>query len=596
MMMPRMKAAKMTLVIAGAAGLLASGGCDDSHSADKRVLQAVQSARVERMKGGMDNLEKAQTDLQKAQQEAAAASSTATKTYAAAMLAHAELDNAIARISDPEKGVDPGHRKVQQLLAEINQLAEQIRASNNMAMAYANLEPSQARTKVQDAIKSASGEQDATWIAGGGNKMAVPSLSAVKNDVQKWQAEVQKQQEHIDTLQKQQQQLAQQADQAMSKAEGAKGASGVEQFRQASNLRKQAEDLANQLEVAKAKIIPAQQDLKLAQAREQAISAAIEQFQKLGQQLDSGWKSISDQVSKQQALSASILNGGEEKSGQESIKQLASELAKQQAATKQVFDAAESNLENSIKHFQAAGSAASQLASEIQSQLQNLTRDNQMYKALETLRAVYNPATFKLGQANAQLALANLQTTRAQILVQEHAVEQKLAAVLKDANLEMPQKLPDANKLAGEIQSVAKASAQNYKEATDLFATVGSGTESDKNGGRAGQVYALYGQALLARATGNAAAAGQQLAAARSARDQIMADNPAALVALPSELVPAPTTAPSTAPSPAGAAAPRTPTPGAATPGAPTPGAATPGAATPAAPGTAAPGAAAPAQ
>ena len=47
----RFSLAKLTLSIAAATVVLAIGaGCDDSHSADKRVLQTIEQARLERIK------------------------------------------------------------------------------------------------------------------------------------------------------------------------------------------------------------------------------------------------------------------------------------------------------------------------------------------------------------------------------------------------------------------------------------------------------------------------------------------------------------------------------------------------------------------
>ena len=599
---------KLALAAAvGSASLALLGGCDDSHSADKRVRDAVQTARFDQLKGGPENLDKAQQELQKAQAEANTAASTATKAYATAMLAQAEMDAAIARVSDPTSGIDPGQRQMQQLLWEINQLGEQIRTSSNLMAAYQQLEPTQARQAVQQTITAATGGPDnPAWIApqGGANAAAIPTLTAVKADAEKLQAQLNEQQQHIQALQQQQQQVAQQAAQASSAAENMRGQQGVEAFRNAAGLRKQAADLANQIEVAQAKLIPVQQDLALAQARMQSISAGIEQFQKLGQQLDAGWKAVQEQIARQQQIAAAVAQGGQDAKANDSIRAKAAALAKQAAATKETFDTAATNLDNAVKHFEAAVSAANTLSSDVRQQTANLPTDNPMRKALDTLIAVYNPASFRLGQANAQLALANLQAARAQTLTNRQQVAQKLGEVMAPAKLDVPKELADPA-VAAEIKTVTQAAADNYKEATNLFEQVSgaaTASEREKNGGRAGNVYALYGEALLARAT-NAPDAASKLAAARSARDQVLADAPTALVALPAELVPAPTTAPSTAPAgattgpatapasngfgtPAAAPAPA-PAPAATTPAAPGEGAAptTPAtSATPAAP------------
>src|SRR5438067_2491468 len=126
---------KITVAAVGLSFPLASG-CDDSHRADKRVLQTIQEARNA-------DAQTAQGLLQKAAAEANAAA--ATKAYAKAMLAQAELDQAVANLSEPEKGIDSAHRHITHLLWEIEQLGQHIQASNLLAANYSQFEPKEAR-------------------------------------------------------------------------------------------------------------------------------------------------------------------------------------------------------------------------------------------------------------------------------------------------------------------------------------------------------------------------------------------------------------------------------------------------------------------
>src|SRR5881392_4213217 len=97
----RIAAAALGLILplAGLSGL--SGGCDDSHSADKRVQETLRQARLANFGG---DPEKAQTLLTQAASEANAAA--ATKAHAKSVLAQAELNSALARIANPDDGVD----------------------------------------------------------------------------------------------------------------------------------------------------------------------------------------------------------------------------------------------------------------------------------------------------------------------------------------------------------------------------------------------------------------------------------------------------------------------------------------------------------
>src|SRR5436309_15207577 len=98
--------AKITLATVGMI-LPVAAGCDDSHRADKRVLQTIDEARNA-------DPQTAQSLLQKAAGEANAAA--ATKAYAKAMLAQAELDQALANLSEPEKGTYASNRQITHLL------------------------------------------------------------------------------------------------------------------------------------------------------------------------------------------------------------------------------------------------------------------------------------------------------------------------------------------------------------------------------------------------------------------------------------------------------------------------------------------------
>ena len=78
-----------------------------------------------------------------------------------------------------------------------------------------------------------------------------------------------------------------------------------------------------------------QQDLALATARQQAVETAIQQFQKLGQQFEQGWKGIEAQANGQQELAAAIVNGASGAGGtaktNQSITELSAKLAEQAA-------------------------------------------------------------------------------------------------------------------------------------------------------------------------------------------------------------------------------------------------------------------------
>ncbi|MEO6437430.1 MAG: hypothetical protein ABIP55_16925, partial [Tepidisphaeraceae bacterium] len=538
------------LTVAVSSALVAAGlvGCDDANSVDRRVRDNIQEARIASLAGKGDE---ADTMLKAAADEADAPN--ATKAHAKGLLAQAELDSALGKISDPENGIEATNRSIARLIWEIGQLGQKIGQTNGMVTAYGALEPAETRKQVQQHIQGATGGGDAAaWVGEGEN--AVPTLSAVKQDVAALQDQVGKQQQHIESLKTQQKDVAQAAVKSGQQAETLAGLPAVEQYKKASDLRKQSADLANQIEVAQAKLAPVQQDLKLAEARQAAVSKAIEQFQKLGQEIEKGWTAVEQQVKGQQQLATMILGPDEAKETDQWLTRKSANLAEAVKNVTELYTDAEQQLTESVSHFEQAASAAQQLQQDIQPRVREMPADNAMRKSLDALLQVYNPTVFKLGQANANLVLANLHASRAQTMIERQKVIAELDAVLKAAGLTAPAGLADAN-LAEQAKKAATDADAAYVEAFELYGAVAdsSAPAPDKNGGLAGRIHALYGRALLARITGNANEK-EHLAAAKSARDTVIQDSPGALAALPAELVVATTTrpvAPTTATAPA---------------------------------------------
>lgn len=550
-----------SLTLAVAATSFALVGCDDSRMADRRVLQTIEESRVERAKGDA-GLESAASLLTKAAAEANAPA--ATKAYSKAMLAQAQLDSALAQVGNFNEGIDAGNREVARLLFEIGVLAQQVRTSKNLAETYKQFEPKDALAAAQTQTAAATGSADAVaWVGEG--QTAVPTLSAVQQKVAQLQDEVAKQDAELKRLEGMRAEASKAAEDSARAAGAVPGRQGLELFKQASSMKKNVADISNQIDVAKARLAPVQQDLAMAEAQQAALTKAIEQFGQLGQQVEQGWKNVEAQISRQQQLAKAILEGGStEAQVNTTIAQKAAELAKVQAATAEKYKQAEELLAEAATNFEQAGSAASALASEAREMTGQLPSDNKLRKSLDALVNAYNPAVFKLGQANAKMAMANLQASQAQIDLERLKVVTELGQTLEGTGLNMPKELVDS-KLAADAKALAASADTAYQEASELYlgADAGNASEAQKAAGRAGQIYSLYGRTLLARATGNKAA-DQLLKDAINFRDQALSENPAMFAALPAELVvvKAATTAPA-------ATAPATPAPAAPAPAAP---------------------------
>src|SRR4051794_28822392 len=118
---------RLAMVVLSAATAAVVLGCDDSHSADRRVRETLQQVRLKRLEGA-DGMKDAQALLDKAAQEATA--SAPTRAHAKGLLARAEMDAAQQTINDTSAGIDAKTRDIARLIFEINQLGDQIKASN----------------------------------------------------------------------------------------------------------------------------------------------------------------------------------------------------------------------------------------------------------------------------------------------------------------------------------------------------------------------------------------------------------------------------------------------------------------------------------
>src|SRR5262249_21142556 len=153
-------------------------------------------------------------------------------------------------------------------------------------------------------------------------------------------------------------------------------------------------------------------------------ATAIDEFHRKRQQIDDGWKNVDQQILSQKQLATAILGAAPAANAKSSdtIAKRAAELGKLIADTREKEKSIEEQLTAAATHFEEAENAARTLKQEASQSVSALPRDNPMRKAIETLGEVYDPNVFRLGQANAKLALANFLATRAQTLAERQKV------------------------------------------------------------------------------------------------------------------------------------------------------------------------------
>jgi hypothetical protein len=162
--------------------------------------------------------------------------------------------------------------------------------------------------------------------------------------------------------------------------------------------------------------------------------------------INGGWKGTEQQIATQAQIAANLVGaaGGAapaEGAAANTINDKAQLLSQKVLEAQAAFNEADSRLDNAIKHYGDAASAAQKLASEVNTKRQGVERNSPYYKAFDDLMATVNPAIYKLGQAEAQQLRATAHASQAISLIGQQRMMQTLQPILADAKLEMPQAL-----------------------------------------------------------------------------------------------------------------------------------------------------------
>lgn len=541
---PVKQLAILSAAVATWAGVL---GCDDSLGNDKQVRRAIVEAREASAEGNdADALQKL-TEAAGNTGASPAASAQAKSVLGAAEMAEAQ------RLMQT---VDANNREIARLVHEIGILGGAIAKSNLKMDRYRGLEPTAAREQAKQKIEEVQGSgDDQVWIAA--DNANIPTLAAVKQEVSRLQGEIAKRQEQVKTLEKQRQAAAAEADKHREAAENAQGQQRVAVVKQAAEAAKQAADIATKIDVLQASIVPLQRDLAVAQAQQAAAAGAIESYKRQIESLDSGWKGIEQQIATQAQIARNVLGapdasapvGDDAPAIANTVNEKAAQLKQISDATTDTFNEADQRLDNAITHYSGAVTAAGQLARDVQTKREGVERNSPYYKAFDELMLTVNPASYKLGQAQANQLRATVNTSQAISLLGQQRMMETLEPVLAAAKLEMPQSL-DPQALPAEIKRTVEKANATYDEAATLYLDVSDQAPQElsaKDAARVGRIFALYGKVMLARATGNPEEAQQFLAEATAARD-VAVENKSVLPAMPVELIVVPTTQPTTAP------------------------------------------------
>jgi predicted nucleic acid-binding Zn-ribbon protein len=487
--------------VAAAATLLAGAGfgCDsDVRRADRQVQTDLHKSIELTQEGKEQSAKQAQQLLESA--AANASISPATKANAKALLAQTELENA----RTAQRKVDRLQIELARLSWETTQLGNQIGMTNAFVAGYQKYDPKDAKATIEKNIADATGGPDKpAWFQH--EKTTLPTLAAVRQETARLEGEISKHQDKIKALGTDRDRANTEAEQASQQAQAGKRGETLDAFRRASELRKQASDLATQIESEQAALVPLQHDLSVAQAEQAVLEEVIAQLQAQRAALDNGWQIVQQQIASQSSLAKGILAGeGGGSTAQAnatvggSIATKAAEIEKLVAELKSTRDQAISDAQNAADHYKQAADAAREMASELQKRLSELGPDRAEAKIWEQLRNAVSPPAFQLQQSAAQRTLASLFASRAAECDLRITLRNSLTPVLQSAGLAVPPSVQAAD-LEREREKALKDASEAYSKANDALENVveGQRDESLRNAAEVARILTLYGWSML---------------------------------------------------------------------------------------------------
>ncbi len=512
---PRKQLAGVLFASLAVSGLILNTGCDSkSGEADKAIKAGIDASAAAVANGG-DGL----AELEKAAgiQEA----SPATRAHAKALLAQAELDaaNRILRQKFDQTGavnVDANEVKIAGLVGEITHTSQQIAAGNVLVAGYQKRDPKAERDAVQAKIEEAKGGagKDA-WFKQDKEPSTIPTLEAAKAKVAQLQGEISKNESQLKDLTDQRNAALQQADKLTQDSEGLRGTDAVKMYKDGAAARKNAGELAVQIDNTNAILDPLRADLKVAEGQQKAIETALAGFEAQIKQIDDSWAEVQKQADAQNTTAKALLSGGEG-----SVTTKGTEMMALVDATKKLRAEAVDKLNNAATHFEEAAKAAEEIKQLVSAA--NSGRDQSVAKALKTLQEILNPASYKLQAANAHLQLANLHASAASSLAARGKMVASLKSALSPGGMSVPSGLDDSS-IDSELKSERGLAETSFKTAEDMYLAAQDATSANDDirvASYIGRMTVLYGWSQLDAGAGNTEAAATHLKSARDARDQ----------------------------------------------------------------------------
>lgn len=533
-------------------------GCDNArHQADRDVRSDLTEARQMQA----SDADAASIGAKLTQAAGNKDASPGVIAQAKAALALSELNLA----SEIMRKVDRTELQLSTHLWEITQLATQIRTSGSAVSGYKKHDPKPTRDAIAAKIAEAQGGPDkAAWFSQG--NVTIPTLAAAKVQVAQLSGDLAQRNAELADLTQKRGKLLDDSEQAATLADQQKGQESLETYKKASDLRKQAGEVAVQIDLLKNQIDQIQRKLTIAQGQQTIVAEVISQLQDQSQLLDQSWKDYDTQSSSQMRLSALIL--GAASTGTDaasnpatagvggSISQKSVEVDRLVKELQQLRADAAVHGNNAASFYDEAYTQATAMVAEMDALIRdpaNATRPE--VASWKAIKDVINPEQYRLQRATVLRVLGEFYTGEVSSINDRLEVRTLLSSALAGTGLSMPTPLQGADLDAARKSALDNAEAA-YKNSDDLLTNIldGNGSDQTRLYARLGHSLNYYGWSQVARLSGNASAATDYIAKATAERnaaaemDKHIPTMPNALGPIPQPKVEAP---PATEPAPA---------------------------------------------
>lgn len=487
-----------------AASLLLAG-CDNEPALRDRAL-AREVARQRSLAAGL-LLGDATTDstkldaiTQKLDSVFAAAENHATKAQAKAMSAQLSYQSArlaLVQLEQARTRVDLLLNELSQLTNRLDSLATEVAGANAL-----NPQPLLASVGEQLMPQARGDGNRETWMPFDTGIGGLPTLSGTQQRKSAFESDIARRKEQIAQLSRQRDSLNEQAAEALRQSESEKGRASVDSFRRSADLRQQADNVAAQLLLLQAEIIPLQASLDLTVAQEEQVKTTLAGLESLKNDADASWLATQQQIQSLDQFGLTLVAGSD--AGTFSVEGRIVELNRELEELARTRDAALAALKKASDDYNSAAAAADALRRDpAMANLDSTAPEAAAWKTLTDV-AVAAPG-YRLDEAFALQTTANALVAEASQLAFRARVCEGLVAVAARLPEQSRARLNTvlAQLPASVVEERDKAITQAeaiFKQADELLEGITAGRVAMKtvqDGAKALRVLNLYGQAQV---------------------------------------------------------------------------------------------------